>query len=108
MQSERGNTPMTMSRLTRHAIRRMGQRGFQEDDLELIRLIGTEVEDGFIVLNRDCLAAEHALKRLQDRIRRLGGKRLVVADGHVITAYHAGKATERRLVRQSGDREFVA
>jgi hypothetical protein len=48
------------------------------------------------------------LKRLQERIRRLGGKRLVVAGGHVITAYRAGKATERRLVRQSGDREFAA
>ncbi len=99
---------MAMSQLTRHAIQRMGQRGFQEDDIELIRLIGTEVEDGFLVLNRDCLAAEHELKRLQDRIHCLGGKRLVVADGHIVTAYRAGKSTERRLVRRSGEREFVA
>ncbi len=98
---------MASSRLTRHAIERMGQRSFQVDDVELIKLIGTEVEGGFLVLSRDCLAAEHELKRLQQRIRRLGGKRLVVADGQVITAYRAGKATERRLVRQSGDREFV-
>jgi hypothetical protein len=76
--------------------------------LQLIQLIGTEVEDGFLVLNRDCLAIEHELKRLQDRIRRLRGKRLVVADGHVVTAYRAGKATQRRLVRQPGDREFIA
>ena len=108
MQSERGSTPMAKPGLTRHAIQRMGQRGFQEDDLELIRLIGTEVEGGFLVLNRDCLAAERELKRLQERIRRLGGKRLVVAGGHDVTAYRAGKATERHLVRRSGDREFVA
>lgn len=99
---------MTASQLTRHAIQRMGQRGFQDEDLELIQLIGTEVEDGFLVLNRDCQAAEHELKRLQERIRRLGGKRLVVADGHIVTAYHADKASERRLIRQSGDRELVA
>jgi hypothetical protein len=98
---------MAISQLTRHAIQRMGQRGFQEDDLELIQLIGTEVESGVIVLNRDYLAAEHELKRLQERIRRLVGKRLVVADGRVITAYRASKATERRLVRQSGDRDLV-
>jgi len=75
--------------------------------VSLIQLIGTEVESGVIVLNRDCLAAEHELKRLQERIRRLVGKRLVVADGRVITAYRASKATERRLVRQSGDRDLV-
>jgi len=98
---------MAISRLTRHAIQRMGQRGFQEDDLELIQLIGTEVESGFIVLRRDRLAADHELKRLQERISRLDGKRIVVADGRVITAYRASKATERRLVRQSGDRDLV-
>jgi hypothetical protein len=39
MQSARGNALMAMTRLTRHAIQRMGQRGFQDDDIELIRLM---------------------------------------------------------------------
>ena len=64
-------------RFTHHAIRRMGQRGFHDDGLGLIQLIGTEVKDGYIVLNRDRQAAEHVLKRLLDRIRRLDGKRVV-------------------------------
>jgi hypothetical protein len=62
-----------------------------------------------MVVSCRTVLGQMAQKRLQECIRRLGGKRLVVVDGHVITAYRASKATERcRQVRQSGDREFVA
>jgi hypothetical protein len=93
--------------LTLHAVARMGQRAIRKDDLDLIMLIGTEVEDGYIVLNRDCQAAEQELKCLLDRVRRLGGKRLVVASGRIVTAYHAGRATGQRLVRSTEDRELA-
>jgi len=97
---------MSSAKLTRHAVARMGQRGFYDDDLDLIRLIGTEVEDGYIVPNRDRQAAERELKRLLERIRRLHVKRVVVASGRVVTVYHAGKAMERRLVRGAEDRSW--
>jgi hypothetical protein len=95
---------MMTDELTRHALIRMAQRGFQADDSDLIKLFGTPVEDGFLVLSKDCQAVERELKRLQDRIRRLSGKRLVVAGDRVVTAYHARPAKERRLLRRAEQR----
>jgi len=97
---------MILTALTRHAITRLAQRGFHNTDVELIQLIGTGVEDGFIVLNRDCQAAQRELKQLLECIRRVNGKRLVTANGRVVTAYRAGKATERSLIRGAIDRDL--
>jgi hypothetical protein len=94
--------------LTRHAVSRMAQRAIRDDDLDLILMIGTEVGDGYIVLTRDCKAAERELKRLLDRVRRLAGKRLVVEGGRIITAYHAGSETRRQLIRHAEERELAA
>jgi hypothetical protein len=44
------------------------------------------------------------LKQLLSQVRRVDGKRLVVAEGRVITAYHACPAKKRELLR--GSREF--
>lgn len=92
--------------LTRHAIARMGQRGFQLDDLDLIRLFGTPVEDGYLVLERDCQAAQRVFKHLSDHVRRLSGKRLVEVGGQVVTAYHASRRKERHLTRRCPDRDL--
>ncbi len=99
---------MTVPVVSKHALARMAQRGFQADDTDLIILFGTPVEDGFLVLKKGCQAVERELKRLQDRVRRLSGKRLVVEAGRVVTAYRAGKGTERKLVRAAEDRELAA
>ncbi len=90
-------------RLTNHAATRMAQRGVTNDDLELIRWVGTEVEGGYLVREKDFQALDRELKRLRDHVRRLVGKRLVIADGRVVTAYHATHRTERRLLRGAED-----
>jgi hypothetical protein len=90
--------------LTRHAVARMSQRAIREDDLELIMLIGTEVEGGYLVRSKDCQAAEKALKRLLHQVRRLDGKRVVVGGGCVVTAYHAHASKERQLLRTADER----
>ena len=99
---------MSMVQLTRHAVSRMAQRASRDDDLDLIMMIGTEVGDGYIVLTRDCKAAERELKRLLDRVRRLDGKRLVIDGGRVITAYRAGRGLGRRLIHHAEERELAA
>lgn len=93
--------------MTRHAIARMRQRGFRDDDLDLIRLIGTPVEGGFLVLERDCQRAEQELKRLGDCIRRLQGKRLVEDGRCVVTAYHTTRSKAKRLVRHCAERDLM-
>jgi hypothetical protein len=87
--------------LTRHVIERMAQRAIRKADVDLIMLIGTEVEDGFLVRSKDRQAAERELKQLLSQVRRLDGKRVVVADGRIITAYHARPGKERELLRAS-------
>jgi hypothetical protein len=80
---------MSTLTITRHAAIRMAQRAFRIRDAELIALIGTEVEDGYLVREKDYQQVERTLKELLIRSRRVVGKRLVVADGSIVTAYHA-------------------
>jgi hypothetical protein len=87
--------------ITEHAALRMSQRGIMPRDVELIVLIGTEIDDGYIVREKDYQKAEHALKRILQSFRRLVGKRLVVRNGQIVTAYHALKRYERGLLRDA-------
>jgi hypothetical protein len=89
----------TRSHLTSHGATRTAQRGLAAEDLELIPRIGTEVEGGFLVRQKDFQAYERMLKRDLERARRLVGKRLVIDGNVVITAYHATRRKERRLLR---------
>jgi hypothetical protein len=77
----------------------MAQRGLANDDVELIRWLATEVEGGYLVREKDFLALDRALKQLRDQVRRLVGKRLVLEGDRVVTAYHAARSKERRLLR---------
>jgi hypothetical protein len=97
---------MTPPALTNHAITRLAQRGMSLSNVELITVIGSEVRDGYFVRTKDCQAVERELKQLIRRIRRLKGKRIVVADGRVITAFHAKPREERRLLRNAAEKNL--
>jgi hypothetical protein len=86
---------------TGHGAVRMAQRGFNMDDAELIAMVGTEVEDGYLLRHADYQEIEHALKKFLERLRRIRGKRLVIATGRIVTAYHATRSHQRRLLRCS-------
>jgi hypothetical protein len=85
---------MTSLRTTQHAVQRLAQRGFSASDVDLIMTIGSEVRDGFLVRRKDCEALEAGIKALISRIRKLEGKRVVIAEGRLVTAYHASAAEE--------------
>ena len=95
---------MTGLPLTQHASVQITQRGISMGDLELITLIGSEVDDGYLVRAEDCQAIEQRLRNLLSRVKRLKGKRVVVADGRVITAFHATRPEERHLLRYAEKR----
>ncbi len=84
---------------TEHARMRIAQRGVSLADAELIILVGTEVSDGYLVRRQDYQRVEKELKGFLDRLRRLQGKRLVIANGLIVTVYHASPRRERRLLR---------
>jgi hypothetical protein len=87
--------------LTVHATIRLSQRGLASDDVELIRWIGTEVEGGYLVREKDFQMLDRKLKQLRDQARKLVGKRLVLEGDRVITAYHAARSKQRVLVRDT-------
>lgn len=90
--------------LSRHGCERLAQRGFHTSDIDLILEIGSEVDDGFIVREKDLQEIERTVKSFMNRVRRLKGKRLVVSDGCLVTAFHAKPSEERRLLRTLGSR----
>jgi hypothetical protein len=93
--------------ITRHAITRMAQRSIRLRDVDLIEIVGTKVENGYLVREKDYQAAERAIKKVLERLSRLRGKRLVVSDGRVVTAFHASTRQQRRLLRTAQERELV-
>lgn len=97
--TKRNRELMANVRTTNHACERLAQRGFQVSDIDLIMEVGSEVDDGFIVRDKDFQEVERALKMFMNRVRRLKCKRLVVSDGCLVTAFHAKRSEERRLLR---------
>jgi hypothetical protein len=87
--------------LTHHAATQMAQRGIALRDANLIARLGTEDDNGYLVRTKDCQAAERAIKKFLDRIRRLRGKRLVVSKGRIVTAFHALRQQTRHLLRDA-------
>jgi hypothetical protein len=96
---------MTSLNVSRHAVVRLAQRSLSVEDVDFIMMIGTEVEDGFVVLDRDVNALGAELRSCLQRIERLKGKRLVIEGNRLITAYRAKAATERRLLRSAPERD---
>ena len=74
-------------------------------DAEMILKFGTEVDDGFIFLGKNCDDLESELKAAIQQVRHLRGKRIVLDDGHLVTAYHATKTTTRKLLHRSEERQ---
>ena len=90
---------MAAHTITTHALTRMAQRGIHSDDLDLILAIGTEVDDGVLVRRKDVARIEREVKDLLKRLRRVEGKRVVVADGYLVTAFHASAREQSRLLQ---------
>jgi len=91
--------------ITRHATVRLAQRGLSMADAEMIVKFGTEVEDGFIFLGKNCADLEGELKAALQQVRHLRGKRVVLEDGHLVTAYHATRKTTHKLLNLSEERQ---
>lgn len=90
---------MTELRLTRHAERRIRQRGLRERGIALILQCGAETGSGFMVRRKDLASLEQEWKRLRSTLERLVGKVVVAEGSTVITVYHARKSQERWLLQ---------
>ncbi len=90
---------MTSIAMSTHAAARIAQRSLSASDLDWALRLGREVDDGLLVLDKDTEAAARDLERQAQRVRRLGGLRLVRDGERLITVYRAHPAKQKRLTR---------
>lgn len=89
-------------KVTRHADRRMQQRGFQTPDVQLVIEYGTLGPAGRIALrDRDVDKAISECKQRIQRLEHLRGCVIVTDGGHLVTCYRPIGQAGRRSLRPS-------
>ncbi len=85
---------------SKHAARRVRQRGLRDRDVELVVECGTPVAgDGIVLLESDAQREIARRKREIQAFERLRGCKLVVSEGTIITCYHTGRRRPARAHR---------
>lgn len=88
---------MTELSLTRHAEARMRQRGYKDDDVDLVFRVGTRVaDDAFLLTDKDAARAIRKRKQEIQQLERLRGSQVIVEGETLITLYHTTMRPRRR------------
>lgn len=83
--------------MTRHADARLRQRGFRDQDLDVLMRFGREMPDGTLALTDGDVEREiEAMRRRIAHLDRLRGMTAVVAAGRLVTVYKAPRRSRRR------------
>lgn len=87
---------MTELSLTHHAQARMRQRGFREEDADLVFRVGTRVaDDAFLLTDKDAARAIRKRKQEIQQLERLRGSKVIVEGETLITLYHTARRYRR-------------
>ena len=91
--------------LTRHAQKRMLQRGFQEHDTDLVIKFGKPIRRGLYLLrgkdvDREIQQRKHQIQTLE----RLRGSAVILAEDSVVTCYHVDGQAGQKALRGRGKR----
>ncbi|MCY4459383.1 MAG: hypothetical protein OXC26_03125 [Albidovulum sp.] len=57
--------------ITNHALVRCGQRGFRENDFDLVFRFGTLTDDGYHLTRKDIMEVDRQVRKLVDRLTKL-------------------------------------
>lgn len=83
--------------LSAHAQVRMHQRGVKLGDLELVRALGEQVSDGYLISDKAIEQGRLILRAQMQQLERLRGLALIEITGCVVTVYRADKKRIKRL-----------
>lgn len=86
--------------LTSHAMQRLRQRGFFNQDVQLVMRFGTEIPDGIMLRDKDVQTVVQDLKRLIERLHRLSGVCVIAEGATVVTCYRPDRRRERRFLER--------
>ena len=85
---------------SKHAARRVRQRGLRDRDVELVVECGTPVAgDGIVLLDSDVRREIARRKREIQAFERLRRCKVVVSEGAIVTCYHTGCRRPARVHR---------
>lgn len=88
---------MTELSLTRHAEARMRQRGYKDEDVDLVFRVGKRVaDDAFLLTDKDAARAIRKRKQEIQQLERLRGSQVIVEGETLITLYHTTMRPRRR------------
>lgn len=88
---------MTELSLTRHAEAQMRQRGYKDEDVDLVFRVGTRVaDDAFLLTDKDTARAIRKRKQEIQQLERLRGSQVIVEGETLITLYHTTMRPRRR------------
>lgn len=89
---------------TAHGHQRANQRGFSQNDIELICRFATPVNDDhcevYVLRNKDVENEVSFLRRQIKRLEKLRGCKVVFANSQLITVHHTSRTHEKRLLRR--------
>ena len=84
-----------------HAQQRMGQRGFNEKDIELLHQYGSFIDDtSLLMTNKDIDNIISVLKSKIKIFERLRGSKLVFGNNVIITCYHPTEKHKKKTLRK--------
>lgn len=84
---------------TKHAIVRANQRGIKDIFIELVYLLGTDIDDKRLITRKQCLELSSvlsALKRKVDKMAEKGGYVGVINKDTLITIYRANSNSSKK------------
>jgi hypothetical protein len=86
---------------SRHAEKRLNQRGIRSHDVDLLLNSATRVaQDAYLLTNGDVEREIVRRKKEIQQLERLRGLKLVVEGDILVTAYRSKKADQRRTLRK--------
>jgi hypothetical protein len=92
---------MDYVKISRHAVHRMNQRGFREQDIDLVLRCGTLIsDDTFMLRNKDVDREIRDCKRELQQLERLRNSKIVVANGTLVTCFHASTKHLKTVLRR--------
>lgn len=86
---------------SRHAKKRLNQRGIRENDVDFLLNTATQVaQDAYLLTNSDVEREIVRRKKEIQQLERLRGLKLVVVGDTLVTAYRSRQADQRRTLRK--------
>jgi hypothetical protein len=107
MGATRGEGSLTMEswltdeeiQITRHAIERLRQRGYQGGDLGLVLEVGTPMGNSVFVRNQDVDSLVVEYRQRIQKLERIRGTAVILAHGQVLSVHRPRRSKFRRLLR---------